>query len=50
MIPIIRNRGRLTLCRTRFPGDLIYYSYCKRCDQCGLWKKKPKVKKVDKRR
>ena len=40
MIPIIKNHGRLTECMTRFPGDLIYQTFCKRCDQCVLWKTK----------
>lgn len=42
MIPIIKNHGRLTECMTRFPGDLIYQTFCKRCDQCVLWKKETK--------
>jgi hypothetical protein len=46
VIPIVRNRGRLTECRTRFPGDLIYQTFCKRCNQCNLWKPAKKKRKA----
>jgi len=50
MIPIIKNRGRLTECKTRFPGDLIYHTFCKRCDGCRLWKVKKPVKSTRKKK
>lgn len=46
MIPIFKNRCKLTLCKTRFPGDLIYQTFCKRCNQCNLWKTAKKKKKA----
>jgi hypothetical protein len=46
MIPIVKNRGKLTLCKTRFPGDLIYQTFCKRCNQCNLWKPAKKKRKA----
>jgi hypothetical protein len=46
MIPIVKNLGKLTICKTRFPGDRIYYTFCKRCNQCNLWKPAKKKKKA----
>lgn len=28
MIPIVKNLGKLTICKTRFPGDRIYQTFC----------------------